>query len=326
MTDEHAGIQTPAWSGGPHPGRRMKLGVIVGTGEGDFDGGRTARYRDVLALAQAAEQAGFDSFWLADHLLARMPNEPEQGVWEVFTFLSALAVQTSSILLGPLVACTSFRNPGILAKIAAGIDELSDGRFILGLGAGWHEPEYTAFGYPFDHLAARFEEALQIIVPLLREGEVDFEGQYYSARDCFLRPRGPSPKGPPIWIGASKPRMVRLTARYADGFNTVWHPQPERAATRLDEFRAACAEVGRDPAAVQLTVGTMAHVLAAGESPKENERGAIGTAEEVAEALAGFAAIGTQHLIIIPEPSNVQGVERLARVVELLDARLGAAG
>jgi probable F420-dependent oxidoreductase len=325
MAEGQSGVQTPAWSGGPHPNRRMKLGVIMGLGEGDFDGG-TARYRDVLAMAQAAEQAGLDSFWLPDHLVARMPNEPEQGVWEVFTFLSALAVQTKDILLGPLVACTSFRNPGMLAKIAAGLDELSQGRFILGLGAGWHEPEYTAFGYPFDHRAARFEEALQVIVPLLREGQVDFAGQYYSARDCFLRPRGPSPKGPPIWIGAAGPRMLRLTARYADGINTVWHPQPERAAARLEEFRTACAEVGRDPATVQLTVGTMAHVLAPGESPKEDEKGAIGTAEEVAEALARFAAIGTQHLVIIAEPSNVRGVERLARVVELLDARLGAGG
>jgi probable F420-dependent oxidoreductase len=325
MADTQVGGQTPAWNGGPHPARRMKLGVIVGLGEGDLDG-RTARYHDVLAMAQAAEQAGLDSFWLPDHLLARMPNEAEQGVWEVFTFLSALAVQTRSILLGPLVACTSFRNPGMLAKIAVGLDELSDGRFILGLGAGWHEPEYTAFGYPFDHRAARFEEALQIIVPLLREGQVDYAGQYYEAHDSFLRPRGPTPKGPPIWIGATGSRMMRLTARYADGFNTVWHPQPERAAARLGEFRAACAEVGRDPATVQLTVGTMAHVLAPGEGPKEGEKGAVGTAEEVAEALAGFAAIGTQHLVIIAEPSDVRGVERLARVVELLDARLGTAG
>jgi probable F420-dependent oxidoreductase len=302
----------------------MKLGVIFGLGEGDLDG-RTARYRDLLALAQSAEQAGLDSVWLPDHLLARMPNEPEQGVWEVFTFLSALAVQTKRILLGPLVACTSFRSPGLLAKMAAGLDELSEGRFILGLGAGWHEPEYTAFGFPFDHRAARFEEALQVIVPLLREGQVDFAGQYYSARDSFLRPRGPSSKSPPIWIGATGPRMLRLTARYADGINTVWHPQPERAAARLAEFRTACAEMGRDPATVQLTVGTMAHVLAPGEVPKEGEKGAIGTAEEVAEALAGFAAIGTQHLILILEPADPRGIERFARVVELLDQRLGTA-
>src|SRR5215469_3077529 len=265
MANAQSDVQTPAWHGGSHPDRRMKLGIILGTGEGDLDG-QTARYRDVLALTQAAEQIGLDSLWLADHLLARMPNEPEQGVWEVFTFLSALAVQTQRILLGPLVACTSFRNPGMLAKMASGLDELSEGRFILGLGAGWHEPEYTAFGYPFDHRAARFEEALQIIAPLLREGQVDFQGQYYSARDCFLRPRGPSPKGPPIWIGAWKPRMLHLAARYADGFNTVWHERPAGAVPYLDAFRQACTEVGRDPASVELTVGTFADLFTSGEA------------------------------------------------------------
>jgi alkanesulfonate monooxygenase SsuD/methylene tetrahydromethanopterin reductase-like flavin-dependent oxidoreductase (luciferase family) len=304
----------------------MRLGVILGTGEGDLDG-QTVRYRDVLALTQAAEQIGLDSLWLADHLLARMPNEPEQGVWDVFTFLSALAVQTQKILLGPLVACTSFRNPGLLAKIAVGLDELSEGRFILGLGAGWHEPEYTAFGYPFDHRAARFEEALQIIVPLLREGKVDFQGQYYSAPDCFLRPRGPSPKGPPIWIGAWKARMLHLTARYADGFNTVWHEWPAGAVPQLDAFRQACAEVGRDPATAELTVGTFADLFAPGEASKneariDDEKHIAGSAEEVAEALAGFADIGTQHLIVILDPPDLRGIERFARVVELLDQRL----
>ncbi len=323
MADTHSEVRTPAWDGGPHPNRRMKLGVILPMGEGDLDG-RTAHYRDVLALAQAAEQIGLDSLWLADHLLARMPGEPEQGVWEVFTFLSALAVQTQHILLGPLVACTSFRNPGLLAKIAAGLDELSEGRFILGLGAGWHEPEYTAFGYPFDHRAARFEEALQIIVPLLREGQVDFQGEYYSARNSFLRPHGPSPKGTPIWIGAHKPRMLQLAARYADGFNTVWHESPGGAIPNLDAFRQACAEVGRDPATAELTVGTFADLLAPGEADKndarnDDEKHITGSAEEIAEALAGFADIGTQHLIVILDPPDLRGIERFARVVELLD-------
>jgi alkanesulfonate monooxygenase SsuD/methylene tetrahydromethanopterin reductase-like flavin-dependent oxidoreductase (luciferase family) len=326
MADAQSEGNTPAWHGGPHPDRRMKLGVILPMGEGDLDG-RTVRYSDLLALAQAAEQAGLDSVWLADHLLARMPDEPEQGVWEVFTFLSALAVQTQHILLGPLVACTSFRAPGLLAKMAVGLDELSGGRSILGLGAGWHEPEYTAFGYPFDHRAARFEEALEIIVPLLREGQIDFQGQYYSARNGFLRPRGPSLKGPPIWIGAFKPRMLHLAARHADGFNTVWHEWPAGAVPHLDAFRQACADVGRDPASAELTVGTFADLLAPGEASKndarkDDEKHIAGSAEEVAEALAGFADIGTQHLIVILDPPDLRGIERFARVVELLDRQL----
>jgi alkanesulfonate monooxygenase SsuD/methylene tetrahydromethanopterin reductase-like flavin-dependent oxidoreductase (luciferase family) len=149
---------------------RMKLGITLGIEEGSLQG-RTPTFRDIQAMAQAAEQAGFDSLWVADHLIYRFPSREEEGTWEAFTMLSALAAVTKTIALGPLVACTSFRSPALLAKMADTLDEISGGRFILGLGAGWHQPEYEAFGYPFDHLASRFEEALQVIVPLLREGK-----------------------------------------------------------------------------------------------------------------------------------------------------------
>src|SRR5215469_10880090 len=180
-------------------GRRMKIGFSPAI-HGAAASGQMPRFRDLQAQAQVAEQIGFDSLWVADHVMWPFPNQEEKGCWEAFTVLSGLAALTSRIQLGPLVACTSFRNPALLAKMADTLDEISDGRALLGLGAGWHEPEYAAFGYPFDHLAARFEEALGIIVPLLREGSVNFSGEYYSARDAVLRPRGPSPKGPPIWI------------------------------------------------------------------------------------------------------------------------------
>jgi probable F420-dependent oxidoreductase len=309
---------TLAWQGGPHPGRRMKFGLTVALSEGDHDG-RTPRWHDVLAVARAAEAAGFDALWMPDHLLARLSDKPEQGCWEVFTFLGALAASTTRLLLGPLVAATSFRNPALLAKMATGLDEVSGGRFVLGVGAGWHEPEYAAFNYPFDHLADRFEEALQILVPLLREGRVDFAGRYYAARDCTLRPRRLSPHGPPIWIGANKPRMLRLAARYADGYNSFWHARPEDALPRFAALREACAEQGRDPASIQLSVSTLVHVLAAGDTPEDGDKGTIGPAEAVAEALAGFAEIGVQHLAVILKPADVRGVERFARVIELLD-------
>ena len=300
------------------PQRRMKLGMIGPIQEGEFHG-RTPRWRDVQAMAQLVEQVGFDSFWFPDHFLARPPDGQEVGLWEVFTFLSAVATVTSRIQIGPLVACTSFRNPALLAKIADSLDEISDGRFILGLGAGWNEPEYTAFGYPFDHKAARFEEALQIIVPLLREGHVDFHGQYYEATDCVLRPRGPSAGRIPIWIGARRPRMLALTARYADDFNTVWHLDPARAKERYSEFEAACAAVGRDPATVERSAGTLVRLLAPGEQPNPDEKVIAGSAEEVAAALRGFRDVGVQHLVVIVEPSDLTGVERFARVIELLD-------
>src|SRR6478752_4424008 len=163
----------------PHTGR-PRVGLMLPISEGQMDGG-VARWTDILAMAQTAEAVGFDSLWLADHFIYRFPGQDESGPWEAFTILAALAAATKRVQIAPLVACTSFREPALLAKIADTMDEVSGGRFILGLGAGWNQPEYTAFGYPYDHLASRFEEALTIIVPLLREGEVDFEGQYYTA-------------------------------------------------------------------------------------------------------------------------------------------------
>ena len=296
------------------PAQRMKLGVILGL---DDETG-PKRFAEVRALAELAERVGLDSLWLADHFYYRAPDGSEQGQWEVFTFLSALAPLTSRIQLGPLVACTSFRTPTLLAKMADSLDEISGGRFILGLGAGWHEPEYTMFGYPFDHLASRFDEALQVIVPLLREGHVDFHGQYYTADHTVLRPRGPSRSGPPIWIGARRPRMLGLAARYADAWNTVWYVDPARVPAAYEQFTQACAAVGRDPAEVELTAGALVRLLAPGEAPDPEERAIKGTPEEVAATLRGFAAAGVRHLVIALTRESLADMERLGHVVELL--------
>jgi alkanesulfonate monooxygenase SsuD/methylene tetrahydromethanopterin reductase-like flavin-dependent oxidoreductase (luciferase family) len=171
--------------------KRMKLGLVLDTAEGTAPG-KTPTFREIQELALTAERVGVDSLWVCDHLIYRFPGQEEQGIWEVFTILSALAAVTTRITLGTIVACTSFRPPALVAKMADTIDEISGGRLILGLGAGWHQPEYEAFGYPFDHLASRFEEAIQIISPLLRQGQVNFQGQYYQVHNCVLRPRGPS--------------------------------------------------------------------------------------------------------------------------------------
>jgi alkanesulfonate monooxygenase SsuD/methylene tetrahydromethanopterin reductase-like flavin-dependent oxidoreductase (luciferase family) len=226
---------------------------------------------------------------------------------------------TSRVTIGPFVACTGFRNPALLAKMADTLDEVSGGRLILGLGAGWHEPEYTAFGYPFDHLAGRFEEALQIIVPLLREGHVDFRGRYYEARECELRPRGPRPTGPPIWIGAAKPRMLRLVARYADAYNTVWHAGPDELAGPFGELDAACREVGRDPRTVARTAGCFVtlpgseHLASAPPG-----RAVTGTPAEIAARLHAFAVAGARHMTIILDPWDARGIERFGSVIEAL--------
>jgi probable F420-dependent oxidoreductase len=299
-------------------GRTFKIGYLASLDDTPTEGA-TPRFSDIRALAQATEQTGLDSFWVADHFIARMPDEGEVGQWESLTFLSALAAVTSRIQLGPLVAATSFRNPALTAKMADSLDEISNGRFIMGLGAGWHEPEYTAFGYPFDHLASRFEESLRIIVPLLREGKVDFAGKYYSASNAVLRPRGPSRDGPPILIGARRPRMLRLVARYADAWNTVWHTQPAVVAERWAEMRQICDEEGRDPATLELTAGVILRLGPNGQPAEGKPYQFTGANEEIADRLRGFIAVGVQHLMVVVEPEGMVGFERFLPILDLLN-------
>jgi alkanesulfonate monooxygenase SsuD/methylene tetrahydromethanopterin reductase-like flavin-dependent oxidoreductase (luciferase family) len=296
----------------------MKIGAFSRLGERTLNGQRV-RFNDIKELAVTAEAVGLDSFWLPDHFVYR-PHEPEQlGCWEVFTFLSALASVTATIALGPFVAATSFRNPALLAKMADALDEISGGRFILALGAGNWEPEHTAFGYPFDHRAGRFEEAMQIIAPLLREGTVDFHGTYHEATACVLRPRGPSPSGPPIWVGARGERMLRIIAKYADGYNAIWPINPAQVTERWQQMAIICEEVGRDPATLALTVGTFVHLPEDGR-PAADDRAICGTYEEIAAQLRAFAAIGVRHLIVDFRPDiSVQTIEEFARVVEIMD-------
>jgi alkanesulfonate monooxygenase SsuD/methylene tetrahydromethanopterin reductase-like flavin-dependent oxidoreductase (luciferase family) len=299
------------------PSPRMKIGLVLDIDEGTLQG-KSPAFRDLQAMAQMAEQVGFDSLWLPDHLIFRFPGREEYGTWEAFTMLGALATVTERIQIGPLVACTSFREPALLAKMADTLDEISGGRFILGLGAGWHQPEYEAFGYPFDHLAGRFEEALQIIVPLLHEGHVDFQGKYYQARNCVLRQRGPSPSGPPILIGARRPRMLRIVARYADAWNTVWHIDAAAVQERYVGFKEICAEVGRDPATIELTAGTLVQLPSAEKGADLPGKAITGTPEEITNQLRSFAGVGVMHLMIAFAPSSVASVEQFGRIIELL--------
>ena len=290
----------------------MKIGIVMETAEGGLQG-KTPTYQDVRELALAAEGAGLDSIWLCDHLIYRFPEHEEMGIWEVFTMLSALAAVTTKITLGTIVACTSFRPPALLAKMADTIDEISNGRLILGLGAGWHQPEYEAFGYPFDHLAGRFEEAMQIIAPLLREGRVDFQGKYYQVRDCVLRPRGPSRQGPPILIAGRRPRMLNITARYADAWNVAWPIDPAVVRERYQEFKEACAAAGRDASAIELTLGTHVKLPDSGD-PETSAPIITGSPEEIAQALQSFAAEGVGHVIVGLHPMTRAGIEEFGRI------------
>ena len=319
----------------------MKLGMMLALGAGALGHGRTARWADLRAMALAAEQVGFERLFVPDHLLFRsspeenhiqvdMPRDRTRGVWESWTILAALAAVTERIHLGPLVACSNFRNPAVFAKMADTLDEVSGGRLILGLGSGWHEPEYDAFGLPYDHRVGRFEEALQIIVPLLRQGHVDFAGQYYQARDCELAPRGPRPGGLPIMIGAIRPRMMRLTAQFADMYDADYQLDPREVSKRFADLDTACAKVGRDPATLQRTAGLRAALtdtLPPGAAPAGDgvaefvldgmrQKAVMGNVEELVTHINAFADAGVEHLTLsVPFPAGVEGVEALAPLV-----------
>ena len=314
-------------------GRPLKVGLLLPLVEGTM-AGETARWADLLAIARRAEAVGFDSLWVSDHLLFRLPGREDRpvGMWEGWSVLAALAATTERVALGPFVSCTGFRNPALTAKMAATIDEISGGRLILGLGAGWHQPEYAAFGYPFDHRASRFEESFTIIRSLLRDGHVDFAGTYHQARDCELRPRGPRPQGPPLMIGSKGPRMLRIALPHVDAWNSDWTSRPEAIPPLTAAVDAACREVGRDPATLERTAGVMidlpgrdpnrsgrASVSGATEPTTKPDPPATGSPAELAELLRGYARVGIAHVQVWIDPSTVAGVEEFAAVLALLD-------
>lgn len=278
--------------------------------------GRPPSYREVRRMALQAERSGFDSIWLYDHLLYRPQGEPTVGIWECWTILSALAEATERIEIGTLVLCNSFRNPAILAKMAHTVDEVSGGRLILGIGAGWNKPEYDAFGIPFDHRVDRFEEALQIIKPLLREGYVDFEGTYYQAKDCEISPRGPQTTGPPLLVGSFGPRMFRLTAKYADMWNTAYLSGANSLYEPLTKMHAACQEVGRDPASLQITVTVALAFPDLGKPPAYMERYLSGSSEDIAKEIKEFENLGVSQLMFHCSPYTEEVMDRLVSSVE----------
>jgi probable F420-dependent oxidoreductase len=284
----------------------------------DREGNNKRPYDAIRAVAQQAETDGFDSIWLADHLLYRRPGEPTRGIWECWTMLAALAEATQRVEIGTLVLCNSFRNPAILAKMATTADEVSNGRLILGVGAGWNEPEYQAFGLPFDHRVDRFEEALQILKPLLHEGHVDFAGRYYQARNCDDVPRGPRPGGPPLMVGSEGPRMLKLTAQYADLWNIGYMGKPETMAQPFAMIGAACREVGRDPATLGVTalIGLWFPDLQP-ERPSFFDKPLTGSAREIAAAMRGYSELGVQHIMFQCEPYTPEARRRLTESLQL---------
>lgn len=280
-------------------------------------------WAEVREIARTVEDCGFDSIWVGDHLLYRKESGETKGPWEAWTSLAALAEATSRVELAPLVAATSFHNPAMITKFASTVDAVSGGRLILGLGAGWNRTEYEAFGFPYDHRVSRFEEAFTVIRTLVREGSIDFEGDYYTLRGMELSP--PARSDMKILIGSNGPRMLRIALPHADMWNSWFDGYGNRAAG-VYELRQvvdeACADVGRDPAEIERTVAVYLQLSGgAGRQPGDTDRGTAspisGSHEEIAEQLQAFAPAGISHLQIVLDPITAAGVEELAEIVRL---------
>ena len=295
----------------------MKIGIQLPEVEWEVP------FPEYLAMARAAEDVGFDSIWVGDHLLYDLPAGP-RGPWEAWTTLAAIAAITDRVELGPLVASTSFHAPTMLAKQAATVDAASEGRLSVGLGAGWNRREYEAFGFAYDRRVSRFEEAFTIIRSLLRHGRVDFHGRFFDVDDCVLHPRPPRPDGPPLMVGSIGPRMLGITLPHVDAWNVWWSDYGNTTVgfaeqkARVDDLARS---LGRDPTTIEATAAVLVR-LEGGGGRQMGDYGAgeriepvTGTTSEIADQLAAFAAAGADHLQLVVDPITWTSIESLGDVL-----------
>jgi alkanesulfonate monooxygenase SsuD/methylene tetrahydromethanopterin reductase-like flavin-dependent oxidoreductase (luciferase family) len=295
--------------------RPCKLGVQLPEVE------RSVPWPEYLDLARRAEEAGFDSIWVGDHLIYDLPDGATRGPYEAWTTLAAIAAVTERVEIGPLVASTGFHAPAILAKQAATVDAISRGRLIVGLGAGWNRREFDAFGFPYDRRVSRFAEALAIIAPLLREGRTTFHGQFYDVDDCVLDPRPVRPGGPPIMLGSNSPRMLAIALPVVDSWNVWWSIY----RNSVDGFAAVKAGVdGATPedryvaptAAVLVTLPDGQGRLM-GET--YDARVATVTPDDLGDHVRALAAVGATHLQLVLDPITAESIDTIGAVLADLD-------
>jgi len=275
---------------------------------------REVRWPEVAAIARAAEQSKFDSIWVGDHLLYRGGGRPERGPWDAWTQLAALAVLTSRVRVGPLVASTAFHAPGVIARMAASIAEVSGGRFTLGLGAGWNETEFRAFGFPFDKTVSRFEESFEIVRRLLAGEHVTFKGEFQNVDDAVLLP--PSRRRIPIMIGSNGARMLATALPHVDAWNT-WFTSygntVEGFANLRGDVDAACVKAGRDPSELTHSACVLVQVgNGSGERPHDVPPVA---STNLAAHLGLLAEAGADEAILVVDPINERSTREIANAI-----------
>ena len=262
-------------------------------------------------LARRVEAAGYDSIWVGDHLLYDLPNGLTRGPYEAWTALAAIAAVTERVEIGPLVASTSFHSPAMLAKQAATVDAISQGRLIVGLGAGWNRREYDAFGFPYDRRVSRFEEALAIIVPLLRTGRTTFHGEFYDVEDCVLDPRPVRESGPPIMLGSTGPRMLGIGLPVVDSWN-IWWSRYNNSVERFVEAKANVDAVMPEGRNVEATAAVLVTLPGAegrlmGDTYDAKVRTV--TPDDLIDHVRGLAEAGATHLQLVLDPITAESVD-----------------
>jgi len=282
---------------------------------------REVRWPEYAAMARAAEEVGFDSIWVGDHLLYRGDWRRERGPWEAWTLLAGLAAVTHRVRLGPLVACAGFHAPAMLAKMAATVDEVSGGRLILGLGAGWNRVEFDAFGLPFDHRASRFEEAFAVIRRLLAGERVTLHGRFFDVDDAVLLP-APA-RRPALMIGSSGERVLRAALPHVDAWNTwfdLYGNTPEGFAAETAKIDEAAARAGREP--IEIERSACVHVMldrSANERPVDPMCPPLeGSLERIAAGLRDMKEAGADEVILVLTPITEASIRELGEVVAAL--------
>jgi len=284
---------------------------------------REVPWPEYAAMARAAEEAGFDSVWMGDHLLYRDPGDPERGPWDAWTLLAGLAVVTRRVRLGPLVACLAFHPPGIVARMASTVNDIAGGRFVLGVGAGWNEPEFRAFGLPFDHLASRYEESFEVVRRLLGGERVTFDGRFVRMDDAVLYPS--IARRPALMVGSTGERVLRASLPWVDVWN-AWGPwcgnDPGGFAGASARVSAIAGDLGRDPAEILRSVCVYAEVdVAPGERAFEEDAPPLrGGAPGIAAGLRAFAEAGADEGILVLNVVTERSIRALGEMLDLLDA------
>jgi probable F420-dependent oxidoreductase len=278
---------------------------------------RFVPWPEYLDFALRAEEAGFDSVWVGDHLIYDLPDGSTRGPYEAWTTLAAIAAVTKRVEIGPLVASTSFHAPAMLAKHAATVDAISQGRLIVGLGAGWNRREFDAFGFPYDRRVSRFEEALAIIAPLLQKGRATFHGHFYDVDDCVLDPRPVRDGGPPIMLGSNGPRMLSIALPLVDSWN-VWWSNYDNSVERFVEIKAevdAAMPEGRQVEATAAVLITLPGGKGRLMGTTYDARVTKVTPDDLADHVRGLAEAGATHLQLVLDPITAETIEMIGTVL-----------